>query len=74
MKTQAQLAIDRLQHREPSNSEPILTSEAHSAAKTVTKSKSRSTGETSAKKSSRTEKVPKERDPNAPKKPANAYF
>ena len=41
----------------------------------MAKSKSRSTGETSVKKSShKTDKLPKERDPNAPKKPANAFF
>ena len=41
----------------------------------MAKSKSRSTGETSVKRSSnKTDKLPKERDPNAPKKPANAFF
>jgi len=54
----------------------VLNNEGTGAPKTVAKSKSKSTGETAGKKlsSNKTEKVTKERDPNAPKKPANAFF
>ena len=69
------MANDRLQSREPNTSEAlVMTNEVPTNSKTVTKSKSKSTGEASVKKSSRAEKLPKERDPNAPKKPANAFF
>lgn len=52
----------------------MTSNEVATTSKNVAKSKSKSTGETSTKKSSKTEKQSKERDPNAPKKPANAFF
>lgn len=61
-----------------STTEPtqVLSNEGTIATKTAVKSKSKSSGETSVKKlsSNKTEKLTKERDPNAPKKPANAFF
>ena len=69
------MANDRLQSREASEALVMNNELPTSNSKTVTKSKSKSTGETTSKKSSnKTDKVPKERDPNAPKKPANAFF
>lgn len=69
------MASDRLQC--PNTSEvQVLSNEGTMTSKVATKAKSKSTGETAGKKlsSNKTEKLTKERDPNAPKKPANAFF
>lgn len=71
------MANDRLQSRDTNTSEAVVTNnEGATGSKTTAKSKSKSTGDASVKKvsSNKTEKLTKERDPNAPKKPANAFF
>jgi len=76
LKTQAQLANDRLLS---ANDVPPVDVTAGSSKQPTVKPKTKPSSETAAKKSAasssgKSDKPTKEKDPNAPKKPSNAFF